>query len=135
MFQVCESGNRVTVVLDGVAVVTAVKDKVAFLPDTVSTVGEALFENDTEMEGIVLPDSIERIMPMAFMDCKNLKFAVLGKSLLSVEPGAFVGDKKCNWVFFNGTQKEFDNVFLSEPFESADAVYCRDGVWRPRKRK
>ena len=83
------------------------------IPDTVTDMGEFLFEGCTglrrlklpsrlrniwghtfarcALEEIVLPDRVEVIPPFAFQDCKNLKRVVCGRGMKEISSWAFSG--------------------------------------------
>ena len=121
-------GQRITVIWDGLfsghKEIRSVK-----LPDTVTSIGEFVFDGCENLrhidlpsqlehlwgltfvrsgiEEIVLPDKVRSIPPFAFKDCKNLKKVVGGKGLESVSAWAFGG---CDQLteFLHG-----DNVEIS----------------------
>lgn len=64
-------------------------DKSVSVPDTVRVIGQAAFENDTNIELVVLPNSVKRIEAYAFWGCDNLDTVVLGKGLSEVGDYAF----------------------------------------------
>ena len=107
------------------------------LPDTVTDMGEFIFDGCENLrhidlpsqlehlwgytfvrcgiEEIILPDKLTTIPPFAFKDCKNLRKVVCGKGLQEV----------CSWVFMGcDNLTEFihgDNVDVSpKAFESKE---------------
>lgn len=66
-------------------------DKNVSIPDTVEVIGEGAFEDNVNIELVVLSNSVERIDPYAFWGCTNLDTVVLGKGLSAVGDYAFAG--------------------------------------------
>ena len=64
-------------------------DKNVSIPDTVQTIGQGAFEDDKNIELVVLPNSVKRIEAYAFWGCDNLDTVVLGKGLSEVGDYAF----------------------------------------------
>ena len=82
-------------------------------PDTVTDLGEFVFDGCTalkhvelpaslkylwgqsfarcELEEIILPDKISTIPPYAFKDCRNLRRVVCGSGMTKIYGGAFSG--------------------------------------------
>lgn len=63
------------------------------VPDTVKTIGEGAFEDNTRIELVVLPNSVKKIEAYAFWGCDKLDTVVLGKGLTEVGDYAFAGCK------------------------------------------
>ena len=63
------------------------------VPDTVTSIGEGAFENNTSVEKIILPDSVKQINAFAFWGCERLRTVILGKGITSVGDFAFA---KCD---------------------------------------
>ena len=84
-----------------------------FIPDTVTDLGEFLFDGclslkslmlpkelknlwghtfvRTGLEEITIPDGVKKIPPFAFKDCRNLKRVVCGKGMERIYSWAFEG--------------------------------------------
>lgn len=61
------------------------------VPDTVETIGESAFEDNTRVERVVLPNSVTRIEAYAFWGCDKLDTVVLGRGLKEIGDYAFAG--------------------------------------------
>jgi uncharacterized lipoprotein YehR (DUF1307 family) len=71
------------------------KDKVVVVPSEIDgkkvvEIGKLTFGHNKYVEGIVIPDTVERISDSAFIGCKNLKYVVLSKNLKAIEEGTFI---------------------------------------------
>ncbi len=64
-------------------------EKNVSLPDTVQTIGQGAFEDNANIELVVVPNSVKRIEAYAFWGCDNLDTVVLGKGLSEVGDYAF----------------------------------------------
>lgn len=67
------------------------REKNVSVPDTVEVIGKNAFEDNVNVELVVLPNSVERIESYAFWGCDNLDTVVLGRGLTSVGDYAFAG--------------------------------------------
>ena len=52
-------------------------------------IGKKLFYKNAMLEKVIIPDTVNKIGPYAFADCKNLKSVILPKSLVSIDECAF----------------------------------------------
>ncbi|MCM1112448.1 MAG: leucine-rich repeat domain-containing protein [Muribaculum sp.] len=59
------------------------------VPKEVTVIGEGAFQNNTSVEKVILPDSVEQIKAYAFWGCDNLKSVTLGKGLTAVGDFSF----------------------------------------------
>lgn len=66
-------------------------EKNVSVPDTVEVIGKNAFEDNVNVELVVLPNSVEKIESYAFWGCDNLDTVVLGRGLTSVGDYAFAG--------------------------------------------
>lgn len=64
-------------------------EKNVSVPNTVKVIGRSAFENNKNIELVVLPNSVEQIEPYAFWGCDKLDNVVLGKGLTEVGDYAF----------------------------------------------
>ena len=60
------------------------KEKNVSIPNTVEVIGEGAFEENKNIELVVIPNSVKKIEPYAFWGCDNLDTVVLGKGLNEV---------------------------------------------------
>jgi hypothetical protein len=68
----------------------------------VESVGVSAFFGCTNLESVVLPDSLKHICGYAFGDCFALKEVRIGKGLLDVGQAAFGGCSNLQHVHFGG---------------------------------
>ena len=68
-------------------------DKNVSVPNTVEVIGKGAFEENDNIELVVLPNSVKRIESYAFWGCDNLDTVVLGKGMKMVGDYAFAGCK------------------------------------------
>lgn len=59
----------------------------------VTAIGEKAFSNNTQIRGVILPDSITQIRSQAFMGCTNLETVILGNNVTEIGNSAFSGCK------------------------------------------
>lgn len=64
-------------------------DKNVSVPDTVQIIGNGAFEDDANIELVVMPNSVRQIESYAFWGCDNLDTVVLGKGLSEIGDYAF----------------------------------------------
>ena len=64
-------------------------EKNVSIPATVQTIGQGAFEDNLNIELVVVPNSVKRIEAYAFWGCDNLDTVVLGKGLSEVGEYAF----------------------------------------------
>ena len=69
------------------------KEKNVSVPKTVTSIGRGAFEDNMNVELVVLPNSVTDIGPYAFWGCDNLDTVVLGKDISAVGDYAFAGCK------------------------------------------
>ena len=68
-------------------------EKNVSVPNTVEVIAEGAFEENDNIELVVLPNSVKRIEAYAFWGCDNLDTVVLGRGLTQVGDYAFAGCK------------------------------------------
>ena len=114
-------GKKVTILFDGLF---KNHPEIRFLkiPSTVTNIGSYLIQGCTKLksiklpegltemwdyafakssiEEILIPDSVEVIMPYTFKDCKKLKKVVCGKGMKKICEGAFEGCDKLKEVIY-----------------------------------
>lgn len=91
------------------------------IPEGINSIAEGTFEYCTQLEGIILPKSVESIGPNAFSNCYQLNRIV---SRATTPPFA-------NATSFNGVPK--DNFTVEVP-DAAVASYQTAAVWNEFKR-
>lgn len=105
------------------------------VPDTVESVGESAFEDNTRIELVVLPNSVKEIGPYAFWGCDNLDTVVLGRGLTEVGDYAFAGCKGLEQmsipanVISIGIQAFGDCVNMTDISIPAETLYIHDSAF------
>ena len=126
----------------GSGVITVIGDKLfsghkeivsVSIPDTVTNMGEFIFDGCENLryielpsqleclwgytfvrcgiEEIILPDKLVTIPPFAFKDCKKLKKVVCGKGLKKIYSWAFGGCDKLTELFYSETTEVSPRAF------------------------
>lgn len=121
------------------------------IPSSVNSL-EFLSLSGTNLEEIILPDSIENVSSGVFYDCYKLKKADLGQvislgkdifancvelqevilpnSIRYLQPNAFHNCKKLKRINYKGNIQEFKNIIdPSDKVSTPIMVLCTDGVW------
>lgn len=105
------------------------------VPDTVETIGESAFEDNTRIELVVLPNSVKEIGPYAFWGCDNLDTVVLGRGLTGVGDYAFAGCKGLEQmsipsnVISIGIQAFGDCVNMTDISIPAETLYIHESAF------
>ena len=104
---------------DGTCMVTGIgtcEDKDLIIPerspagDTVIYVNVEAFKDDSAIESVTIPDSVQRILSGAFRNCSNLKVANLGgESLERISDSAFYNCSKLETVYISGNVYDIDS--------------------------
>jgi hypothetical protein len=68
-------------------------DQTVIVPDTVDTIGETAFEENTNIKKVTLPSSVKKIDAYAFWGCDNLETVILGSGLTAIDDYAFANCK------------------------------------------
>ena len=80
------------------------------IPDTVTSIGEGVFANCTELVEIVIPDSVTSIEANAFCGCTSLERVVMSSSIATITNDAFAGCTGLAQVEYNGTRIQWANT-------------------------
>ncbi len=80
------------------------------LPGSITTIGESTFSDCYALESIVIPEGITRIGWGAFWDCGSLQSIYIPESLTSFGDFAFVHCYGLFYVYYAGTQKQWDRI-------------------------
>ena len=59
------------------------------IPDTVTVIGERVFNRNLNLKTVVMPDSVVEIEPYAFVDCENLREVTFSNNLQKIGQSAF----------------------------------------------
>jgi hypothetical protein len=61
------------------------------VPSVCGDIGDSAFEGCTNLRNVGLKDGVTKIGKRAFANCKNLKSLTIPRTVISIEPDAFVG--------------------------------------------
>jgi hypothetical protein len=61
------------------------------VPSVCGDIGDSAFEGCTKLRNVGLKDGVTKIGKRAFANCKNLKSLTIPRTVISIEPDAFVG--------------------------------------------
>lgn len=115
------------------------------IPNSVETIDYGAFSNCIDLASIKIPDSVVSIETYAFFDCISLENVVVGKGVKTIgmyafdycsslksitipdgvtviETGAFVACENLKYVYYYGTEDDWNNVIIkddNEPLNNA----------------
>ena len=87
----------------------------------ITSIGKYAFAHCTSLETVTM-SSVELIGGSAFYDCPVLKEITIGNSLKVIENGAFDDCKKLTYIYFMGTQEEWDNISIGRFNDEMETV-------------
>lgn len=94
------------------------------IPTGVTEIGSLAFSDCNDLNSVYLSDGLLKIGNMAFYRCKNLRSVRLPASITEIE-GNFLESSAVDDIVFCGTQKEWENVVITEP---AMMIFYRDWI-------
>ena len=102
------------------------------IPDHVFYIGIAAFMGCGKLESILLPDGLEEIKDHTFYACKNLKSITIPASVNAVGYNAFYGCNSLKDVYFEGTQKQWNQIVIGPYNESLTnaRIHCNSSSSR-----
>ena len=89
------------------------KAKSIVIGDGITEIGENSFYTFSALENVTI-SNVETIAHAAFYDCKSLKTVTIGNNLKVIEDEAFCKCNKFTYIYFMGTQKEWDEVSIGD---------------------
>ncbi|MBD5158767.1 MAG: leucine-rich repeat protein [Ruminococcus sp.] len=99
------------------------------IPDSVVTIGTSAFENCTALKSVTIPDSIVNIASRAFKGCTSLESVNLSKNIAVIEDNAFSGCTSLNAVVFPERLKLIDDSAFADCEKLSD-VTIPESVYR-----
>ncbi len=102
----------------------------AFLPNTVTSIGEKAFEGRTSLQYVYIPEGVTSIGEYAFSDCSSLTEITVPNSVQSIGFGAFSGcyDLECMTLPFVNRFREFFSYYESDIPSSIRTVVITGGT-------
>ena len=103
------------------------------MPDVLSTIGSAAFQNCSSLASVVIPDSVTSIGNDTFSGCSSLASVVIPDSVTSIGGAAFAGCDSLESVTFATPNDWYagdtavDSAVLADPALAAD--YLRGIAW------
>lgn len=84
------------------------------IPQSVYEIGYGAFAFCNKLEKITISDNVREIGSIAFWNCDNLKEIELGTNIAYIGSQAFDGCTSLSDVYFEGTEKKWNNIDFSE---------------------
>ena len=101
-----------------------------YIPSTLKSVsvtgGEicyGAFYNCNIIENITLGENVTAIGDYAFYNCSGLKSVTIGESVASIGDNAFSGCRGLAWIYYQGTQEQWDAIGKSSNWDSDTGNY------------
>lgn len=104
------------------------------LPNSVKSIGEYAFSYCTGLTSLVIPDGVTSINNSTFDGCSNLVEITIPVSVTSIGDYVFNGCNALNTVYFLGTEKQWNAVYIAEgndPLLDADIIVINDETGEP----
>lgn len=101
------------------------------LPSRLTSIGNWTFYECKALTDVVIPNSVTNIGDYAFALCSGLTSVEIPNSVTRINDYAFSGCTSLTSVKFNGTIKEWENIFMYYSWRSDSAittVVCYDGT-------
>ena len=107
-FYACDSLTRVTI------------------PDSVTTIGGRSFACCDSIEIIIIGQGVESLGILVFANCNNLKSVLIPKKVTVINKGAFFECYNLEYVYYSGTEDDWNNVViedLNEPLNNVNIYF------------
>lgn len=106
------------------------------IPAGIKTIGQAAFENNSNITKVSFPSSVEKIEYGAFANCDGIKRIVLPDGVLEIDSSAFANCDNLSSFYIGDKLNKFeDSVFINCPLleeveinSDNQAITCLDGV-------
>ena len=86
------------------------------LPERLTTIGSFAFNYCSMLPSVVISRKVEKIEPYTFYQCSNLYSITIPKSVTSVGEWAFSGCSLLRFVYFTGTEHEWNQMEIDQSF-------------------
>jgi hypothetical protein len=80
------------------------------VPSVCGDIGDSAFEGCTNLRNVGLKDGVTKIGKRAFANCKNLKSLTIPRTVISIEPDAFVGSGLKTVTLLRGQFAKYPNL-------------------------
>ena len=84
------------------------------IPDGTTSIGYRAFYNCSNLKNAEISDSVTLIGDNVFYDCVSLETVTIGKGVETIGYNAFFDCTNITDVFYNGTQTEWNKIFIDE---------------------
>ena len=111
------SGNDLLIIPEGTTTIessaySGTNYKCVVIPDSVTSIGEYVFQNCSSLKNIIIPDSVTRIDNFAFENCSSLTSITIPNSVTSTGSGVFYGCSSLTSITIGSGMTEIsDNSF------------------------
>ncbi len=83
------------------------------LSSNIKKISAHCFYNLVSLKDIVIPSGVEEIESFAFSSCYDLESITIPKTMTIIDADAFSGCKALRNVYYEGTQEEWLNIYIS----------------------
>ena len=98
------------------------------IPNNVTRIREQAFSGCIGLESITIPDGVTSIGMEAFSGCIGLESITIPDGVTSIEPDAFSGCSSLKYVFYGGTQNQW-NTLNGRPTNGTVHYLATDHTW------
>lgn len=84
------------------------------LPDSVTDIGDCAFFSCSSLDSLIIPNSVISIGNEAFEFCESLTNITIPNSVTSIGYDAFFGCESLEYVYYSGTEAEWNNIEVGE---------------------
>ena len=97
------------------------------IPDSVTFIGESVFQDCTSLLHVRLPNKIDHINSYLFCGCHSLEAVYIPKGVRSIFVDAFYDFRNLEHIYFGGTLSEWGKIPKDTDIKRGVTVHCTDG--------